>query len=97
MFKFSGQLRISDLRGIRVLVLLFFGCEVEGFVIYLICIGCLFWLEWFIFEKLFDDIDVVIILVDFDVCSVIWVLIVNLMDLSLLIIVLVGYEDFLML
>ncbi|MTH63944.1 ANTAR domain-containing response regulator [Paracoccus shanxieyensis] len=93
MSKPSGQPRISDLRGTRVLALLPPGREAEGLVTHLIRIGCLPRLEWPIPEKLPDDIDVAIIPVDSDARSAIRVLIANLTDLSPPIIALVGYED----
>lgn len=93
MPKPSGQPKISDLRGTRVLVLLPPGREAEGLMTHLIRIGCLPRLDWPIPTKLPDDIDVAIVTVDSDARADVRVLISSLTDLSPPIIVLVGYED----
>lgn len=93
MSKPSGQPKISDLRGTRVLVLLPPGREAEGLMTHLIRIGCLPRLDWPIPAKLPDDIDVAIVTVDSDARADVRVLIAGLTELSPPIIVLVGYED----
>lgn len=93
MSKPSGQPKISDLKGTRVLVLLPPGREAEGLMTHLIRIGCLPRLDWPIPARLPDDIDVAVVTVDSDARADVRVLISSLTDLSPPIIVLVGYED----
>ncbi|WP_283179856.1 hypothetical protein [Gemmobacter sp. 24YEA27] len=93
MPKPSGQPKISDLKGTRVLVLLPPGREAEALMTHLIRIGCLPRLDWPIPARLSDDIDVAIVTVDSDARADVRVLITSLTDLSPPIIVLVGYED----
>ncbi|AFT72246.1 Aliphatic amidase regulator [Alloalcanivorax dieselolei B5] len=93
MPKTTGKPKISDLKGMRVLVLLPPGSEAEGLMTHLVRIGCLPRLYWPIPQTLPEDIDVIIVTVDSGARADVRGLAGQLTDLSPPVIALVGYED----